>query len=41
MAVNSMATMAMRTVVTTWPCATWLTTPKGGMGAVGWMRMMP
>jgi len=38
MAVKSMATMPIRMVVTTCPCAFTLTTPNGDIGAVGWMR---
>ena len=36
-----MAPMPMRMVVTTCPRASWLTTPKMLMGAVGWISTTP
>ena len=33
--------MPIRMVVTTCPSALTLTTPKGDMGAVGWIRTIP
>jgi hypothetical protein len=39
--VNSIATIAISSVVTTWPSAFTLTTPKGDIGAVGWTSTMP
>src|SRR5947208_11888874 len=33
--------MAMRIVVTTWPCPRLLSTPKTDIGATGWMTMTP
>src|ERR1017187_9827556 len=41
MAVNTMATMAIRMEVTTWPWPSLLKTPYAGMGAVGWITIMP
>ena len=41
MAVNTMATIAIRIEVTTWPPPALLNTPYAGMGAVGWMTMIP
>ena len=38
---NSIATMAISSVVTTWPSALTLTTPKGDIGAVGWTSTIP
>jgi hypothetical protein len=39
--VKSIATMAIKIAVTTWPCAVSLTIPNAGMGAVGWMTTIP
>src|ERR1035437_6962404 len=41
MAVNSIATMAIRIVVTTCPRPRSLSTPNTDMGATGWITMMP
>src|SRR5260370_12379842 len=41
MAVNSIATMAIRIVVTTWPCPRSLSTPNTDIGATGWITMTP
>src|ERR1700681_3049726 len=41
MAVNSIATMAIRIVVTTCPCPRSLSTPNTDIGATGWITMMP
>jgi len=39
--VNSIATIATSSVVTTWPSALTLTTPNGDIGAVGWTSTIP
>src|ERR1700687_1849114 len=41
MAVNSIATMAIRIVLTTCPRPRSLSTPNTDMGATGWITMMP
>src|ERR1700687_2286281 len=41
MAVNSIATIAIRMVVTTCPRPRSLSTPNTDMGATGWITMMP
>src|SRR5713226_8292227 len=41
MAVNSMATIAIRIVVTTCPPAALFTMPYSPIGAIGWMITMP
>src|SRR5713101_7770339 len=41
MAVNNMATMAIRIVVTTWPCPRSLSTPNTDIGATGWITITP
>src|SRR4029077_13742607 len=41
MAVNSIATMAIRIVVTTCPCPRSLSTPNTDIGATGWITMTP
>src|SRR6267378_1059062 len=41
MAVNSIATMAIRIVVTTCPCPRSLSTPNTDIGATGWITITP
>src|SRR5260370_39018872 len=41
MAVNSIATIAIRIVATTWPCPRSLSTPNTDIGATGWITIMP
>src|SRR5882762_7222806 len=41
MAVNSIATMAIRMVVTTCPCPRSLSTPNTDIGATGWITITP
>src|SRR5271166_225087 len=41
MAVKTMATIAIWMEVTTWPWPALLNTPYAGIGAVGWITMMP
>src|ERR1700730_14249419 len=41
MSVNSIATMAIRIVVTTWPCPRSLSTPNTDIGATGWITITP
>jgi hypothetical protein len=36
-----MATIAIRMVVTAWPCARRIINPKAGIGAVGWITIIP
>ncbi len=41
MAVKTIATMAISTAVTTCPLPAFENAPNAGMGAVGWITMMP
>src|SRR5258708_38966079 len=41
MAVNSIATIAIRIVVTTCPCPRSLSTPNTDIGATGWITITP